>query len=233
MQQAFCDALADGTLSRRILFLLILRDLMISIVKEHLVMWSESLARPALVFNALVLAGISTVLALALYSIPQQVLRQGLNDPQIQLADDLTARLEQGAAPAEAVPAGFVDMARSLAPFVIVYDEQGRPLASQALLNGAVPSPPQGVFDYVRQHGQERVSWQPVLGNVRGVRIASIVQRVAGAHPGFVLAGRNMREVEAREEQVGHMAGLAWLGMLGLIMLGTLAFAWTTRAKAA
>ncbi len=233
MRQAFRDALRDRTLSRRLLIPLIVRDLIISLLKEHLAMMSESLARPALVFNALVLAGISTVLALALYAIPQQVLRQGLNDPQIQLADDLAARLEQGAAPADAVPAGSVDMARSLAPFVIVYDDQGRPLASQALLNGAIPAPPQGVFDYVRQHGQERVSWQPVLGNLRGVRIASIVQRVNGAHPGFVLAGRNMREVEAREDQVAHMAGLAWLGMLGLIALGTLAFAWTTRAKTA
>jgi hypothetical protein len=233
MQQTFRDALADQTLTRLTFLPLIVRDLMISIVKEHLAMLSASLTRPALVFNALVLAGISSVLALALYSIPQQVLRQGLNDPQIQLADDLTARLEQGTAPADAVPAGSVDMARSLAPFVIVYDDQGRPLASQALLNGAIPAPPEGVFDYVRQHGQERVSWQPMLGNVRGVRIASIVQRVGGAHPGFVLAGRNMREVEAREQQVGHMAGLAWLGMLGLIALGTLAFAWTTRMKAA
>lgn len=233
MRQAFRDALRDRTLSRRLLIPLIVRDLIISLLKEHLAMMSESLARPALVFNALVLAGISTVLALALYAIPQQVLRQGLNDPQIQLADDLAARLEQGAAPADAVPAGSVDMARSLAPFVIVYDDQGRPLASQALLNGAIPAPPQGVFDYVRQHGQERVSWQPVLGNLRGVRIASIVQRVNGAHPGFVLAGRNMREVEAREDQVAHMAGLAWLGMLGLIALGTVAFAWTTRAKTA
>ncbi len=85
----------------------------------------------------------------------------------------------------------------------------------------------------MRQHGQERVSWQPLKGNDRSVRIAAVVQRVGGGHPGFVLSGRNMREVEAREEQVGHMAGLAWLGMLGLILLGTLAFAWTTRAKAA
>ncbi len=144
MQQAFRDALADGTLSRRSLFSLVFRDLLISVVKEHLVMWSESLARPALVFNALVLAGISTVLALALYAIPQQVLRQGLNDPQIQLSGDLAARLEQGTTAKEAVPADSVDMARSLAPFVIVYDDEGRPLASQATLDGGIPTPPQG-----------------------------------------------------------------------------------------
>ena len=57
----------------------------------------ETFLRPALVFNAVVLSGISTVLALALYSIPQQVLRQGANDPQIQTCQTiLPLRLEGG-----------------------------------------------------------------------------------------------------------------------------------------
>jgi hypothetical protein len=192
----------------------------------------DTFSRPALVFNSLVLAGIATVLGLALYAIPQQVLRNGLNDPQIQLAGDLVARLEQGVPPTEAVPAGSIDMARSLAPFLIVYDDHGHPLASQAQLNGSIPAPPSGVFDFVRQHGEERVSWQPILGSERVVRIAAIIQRVGGPHPGFVLAGLNMREVEARESQVAHMAGLAWLGMLGLILVGTLAFGIYTRQGA-
>jgi len=176
----------------------------------------------------LVLAAICTVLALALYSIPQQVLRQGANDPQIALAGDLVARLEQGIPPAEAVTTGPIDMARSLSPFVIVYDDQGQPLASQAQLDGKTPVPPHGVFDYVRQHGEDRVSWQPH----RGVRIAAVIQRVNGTRPGFVLSGRNMREVEAREEQVEHMAGLAWIIMLGLILVETVAFRWYSKPKA-
>ena len=229
MRQAFRDALRDRTLSRLTLIPLVLRDLVTSLAKEHLAMLRDTFLRPALVFNAVVLAGISTVLGLALYTIPQQVLRQGANDPQIALAGDLAARLEHGVASAEAVPAGSVDIARSLSPFVIAYDDQGQPLVSQARLNGQTPTPPKGVFDYVRQHGEERISWQPMLGNQHSVRIAAVVQRVNGAHPGFVLAGRNMREVEAREQQVGHMAGLAWIGMLGLIFLGTVSFAWYSR----
>jgi hypothetical protein len=227
MRQTFCDALRDRSLSRRTLISLVLRDLVTSLAKEHLAMLRYTFLRPALLFNAVVLAAISTVLALALYTIPQQVLRQGANDPQIQLAGDLAARLEQGIAPAEAVPAGSVDIARSLSPFVIAYDDQGRPLASQAQLDGKTPTPPNGVFNHVRQHSEERVSWQPR----HGVRIAAVVQRVNGPHPGFVLAGRNMREVEAREQQVEQMAGLAWIAMLGLILLGTIAFGWTTRQK--
>jgi hypothetical protein len=233
MRQALRDALQDSSIDRRTLGQLVLRDFVNSLAKEHLSMLRDTFARPILVFNALVLSALATGLALALNTIPQQVLRLGANDPQIQLADDLTARLEEGIPPAEALPAGFVDMARSLSSFVIAYDDQGRPLASQAQLNGQTPAPPRGVFDYVRQHGEERLSWQPILGNAHGVRIAAVVQRVGGAHPGFVLAGRNMREVEAREEQVQQMAGLTWIGMLAVILIGTAVFGWYTRPKAA
>jgi hypothetical protein len=127
-------------------------------------------------------------------------------------------------------------MARSLSPFLIVYDGQGRPIATQGLLAGQTPAPPRGVFDYVRQHGEERISWQPVLGGVRGVRIAAVIQKVAnasGSGAAYVLAGRNMREVEAREALVGQLATLTWIGMMAVIVLGTAAFGWYTRPRAA
>jgi hypothetical protein len=251
MRQSFRDALEDCGLARRTLIPLVVSDLITSLFKEHFAMLYDTFARPALVYNALVLIALSTGLALALNTIPQQVLRQGANDPQIAMAGDLAARLESGIAPAAAVPAAAVDMARSLSPFVIVYNDQGQPLASQAVLNGQTPTPPMGVFDYVRQHGEERVSWQPVPGTTsnkdeksvlnggmtlqrgHGVRIAAVIQRVNGSTPGFVLAGRNMREVEAREEQVGQLALLTWIGMMGVILVGTAAYGWWTRPKAA
>jgi hypothetical protein len=70
-----------------------------------------------------------------------------------------------------------------------------------------------------------------MLGSVRGVRVAAVVERVDGAQPGFVLAGRNMREVEVREHLVGQLATLAWLAMLGLIFVATAAFGWFTRPR--
>jgi hypothetical protein len=229
MQQAFRDARGDKALPRSALIPLVLRDLITSLFKEHIAMLRDSLTRPAIVFNALVLAGIATGVALALYAIPQHVLRSGLNDPQIQLAGDTAARLEHGIAPTDAVPAGQqIDMAPSLAPFVIVYDDQGHPIASQGLLNGSIPTPPPGVFDNVRKNGEERLSWQPVRGS-GGVRIATVIERVNGPHSGFVLAGRNMREVESRIADVQTMAGLTWLGMLALIVVGAIAFAIYTR----
>jgi hypothetical protein len=252
MRQSFRDALGDRGLARRTLIPLVLRDLITSLFKEHFAMLYQTFGRPAIVYNALVLIALSTGLALALNTIPQQVLRQGANDPQIAIAGDLEARLESGVAPSAAVPgANGVDIARSLSPFVIVYDDQGRPVASQAVLNGQTPTPPAGVFDYVRQHGEERVSWQPVPGTTsnkdeksglnggvtlqrgHGVRIAAVIQRVTGPTPGFVLAGRNMREVEAREAQVGQLALLTWIGMMGVILVGTAAYGWWTRPRTA
>jgi hypothetical protein len=234
MRQSFRDALADSSFARRKLIPLVVRDLVTSLIKEHIAMLRETYSRPALLFNAVVLAGISTVLALALYVIPQQVLRTGADDPQIEMATNLAARLDfygvtNGLQQGALVNSGsVVDMARSLSPFLIVYDDQGRALASNAQLDGQTPVPPKGVFDYVRTHGEERVTWTPVHGS-RAVRIAAVVERVNGSQPGFVLAGRSLREVQARIAHVQNLAGLTWLAMLGLILVGTIAFGWMTR----
>ncbi len=234
MLQAFRDVRADGSLSHGAFARLIFIDLFTSLAKEHLAMLREAFGRPALLFNAFVLAGVSTILGLALYAIPQQVLRQGANDPQIEMAGNLAVYLEKygvndGLSQGALTERGgaIVDMANSLSPFLIVYDDEGRALGSTGQLDGKSPAPPKGVFEYVRSHGEERVSWQPRPG----VRIAAVIERVSGAQPGFVLAGRSLREVEVREAQVGHMAGLAWIGMLGLILFGTAALGWFTRTK--
>lgn len=232
MRQAFRDALTDSSFPRRKLFLTVARDLVTSLMKEHFAMFRETYFRPVLVFNALVLAGISSVLALALYLIPQQVMRNGANDPQIEMATNLAARLgrfgvagglQQGAGNNGSV----VDMAHSLSPFVIVYNDRGQVLGSTGQLDGQTPVPPAGVFNSVRVHGEERVTWRP--GG--GPRIAAVVERVNGREPGFVLAGRSLREVQARIDHVRNLAGLTWLGMLALIAVGTFALGSMTRQK--
>jgi hypothetical protein len=236
MRQALRDALADRTVSRRSTLALVARDLVTSLIKEHLIMLRATYGRPALLFNAIILAGIATGVALALYAIPQQLLRNGANDPQIEIASNLASTLnrfgiieglQQGAL---LNTGGLVDVAQSLSPFLIAYDDQGRALGSNAQLNGQTPVPPKGVFDYVRSHGEERVSWQPVFGS-HSVRIAAVIERVGGAHPGFVLAGRSMREIEARQAQIEQMAGLTWIGMLTLILIGTLVYGRLTRPE--
>jgi hypothetical protein len=159
-------------------------------------------------FGPAVVAG--TVLALLFSVAVQQDLRQSANDPQIQLAEDLAADLTTGTDPHTAAPAKKVDIAGSLAPFIIVFDEAGTPTVSSAQLGGRVPVVPSGVLEYVRQHGEERLTWEPRPG----VRIAAVLVRYGGPRPGFVLAGRSLREVERREDALRNYVAMAWLGMV-------------------
>lgn len=158
------------------------------------------------------IAGVAVVFCLLVYAAVQQALRESADDPQIQMAEDAATTFASGTVPQSPAPPATIDIARSLAPFMIFYDDSGKVLASSALLHGEMPSPPPGVFDYVRRHGEERVTWQPEPG----VRIASVIVRVSGPQYGFVLAGRSLREVEKREARLMTQAGAALLFTLGI-----------------
>jgi hypothetical protein len=113
------------------------------------------------------------------------------------------------------LPATKVEISSGLAPFMVIYNDSGEPLGSSAQLNGLTPTLPHGIFDYTRQKGEDRVSWQPETG----VRIAAVVVAYGGAQPGFVLAGRSLREVEIRENQVEQITAIAWLVTLAVSLV--------------
>lgn len=223
--QSLRDALADSDLPTPALLRTLLKDLVQSLIKENLTMLRDTFSRPALLYNALVLIALFTALSLGFVIMEQNALRMSANDPQMGLASDLASRLQRGASPTAVIPNDQIDMDASLSPFIIAYNDDGQVLASSAQLSGAVPLLPRGVLDYVRTHGEEDVTWAPR----RDVRIASVVRRVTGSHPGFALAGRNLREIEARKDRLLQMAALVWLGLLGIILAGTFLFGWFTR----
>jgi hypothetical protein len=225
MIQSLRDALADSSLPRPAFLRTLLKDLIQSLIKENISMLHETFSRPLLLYNALVLIALFSALTLGFVIIEQGSLRQSANDPQLGMAADLASRLARGISPESAVPNDQTDMDASLSAFVIAYDEQGQVLASSAQLSGSVPQLPSGVLDFVRKNGEERITWAPR----RGVRIASVVRHVAGPRGGFVLAGRNLREIEARKQVILEQAALVWLGLLGIIFLGTFVFGWLTR----
>jgi hypothetical protein len=162
-----------------------------------------------------------TIFSVLLYAALEQSYRQALNDPQVQLAEDGALALAAGKLPVEVVPrrSSLIDLRKSLAAFVAIYDAAGQPLESSAELGGLPPRPPSGVFDYARLHGENRVTWQPEPGT----RIALVVKPVPGISGWFIAAGRNMREVEKRESYlagtVGLAAGAALLLSLGAALL--------------
>lgn len=141
-----------------------------------------------------------TIIALCgiIYLAVQQNIRQTANDPQIQMAEDLAVLLENGKSPESLIPANEVDISKSLAPYIIIFDDSGKGVASQAILDSRIPIPPPGVFEYTKVKGKDIFTWQPKPG----VRSAAVIVHFNGAHPGFVLAGRSLREIEQREDNL-------------------------------
>jgi hypothetical protein len=160
---------------------------------------------------AIVTAGLCGLIYLTV----QQSLRSYANDPQIQMAEDAASALDAGANADQLVPAQKVDIAASLAPFMMVFDDAGNILASSAMLHNENPALPAGVLDYTRQKGEDRVTWQPESS----VRIATVIVKNDG---GFVLAGRSLREIEKREDQILALCelGLAVLWIVTFIIIG-------------
>lgn len=154
------------------------------------------------------LAVVATVLAGTAFAIGQQILRTGANDPQVQLAEDAAAQLQAGANPADVLPSAQTDLATSLAPWLIVYGPDRKPLAGSAQLDGKLAEYPTSVFDNAPAGGRrDEVTWQPRAG----VRAASVVLGFKG---GWVVAGRSLRLVEEREDLVGQLAVAGWLAAL-------------------
>lgn len=161
----------------------------------------------------------STVLALAGYGLVQHSLRSGANDPQAALAQDARFALDAGTPAAAVVPEQTVDIHRSLAPWVAVYDGSRKLVASSADGLDAFPT---SVFDSVPAGGRDVVTWQPDTST----RQAAVVER--WAH-GWVVAGRSLALVEQREDQTLQLSVLAWLGALVAAAAGAVAGAMVTR----
>ena len=168
----------------------------------------------------------STIILLTVYAAVQQDMRTGANDPQIQMAQDGAAVLEGGLVPTLLVGSTKIDMHASLAPFLIIYDDARKVVAASGYLNGEVPVLPSGVFDYAK-NATDRITWQPASTT----RVATIVKHFDGAHPGFIAAGRNLREVESREHQLTLMVVAAWFGLLVLTFIVIL-YSWAVERKA-
>jgi hypothetical protein len=161
-----------------------------------------------------------TLLSLFIYGAIQQVIRTGANDPQIQLAEDLANKLADGEAIPENLTADKVDIARSLSPFIIVFDSNKQVVASSAVLNNNNPVTPKGVLDYAREHGENRVTWQPQTG----VRMAIVAIFYNDKAAGYVVVGRSLRENEIRTAKIGNLIQLGWAATLLFTLLAKILF---------
>ncbi len=151
----------------------------------------------------------------------QQNYRQSANDPQIQIAEDIAAALTSGSASPESIvsPSPTADMTSSLSPFLVLYSATGTPLGGSAALDGKLPTLPDGVLDYAKEHSENRLTWQPK----DSFRVAAVITKFTGATEGYVLVGRSLKEVEVREKQLLEMTVVGILVSLllsfGAVML--------------
>ncbi len=154
----------------------------------------------------LVAVVVITLILGIVYATAQQILRMSANDPQIQIAQDAAAALTNGESPDEILPYGEVDIATSLSPYIVIFDDSGKAITGSGVLHGELPSMPLGVLENARRYGENRVTWQPEPS----VRSATVITRYGGDEPGYVMAGRSLREVESRIDRLGQMIGLGW-----------------------
>jgi hypothetical protein len=158
---------------------------------------------------------VTTAICGLVYITVQQSLRQSANDPQIQMAQDAARALSGGTSPELIISPNRIDIARSLAPFTVVFNDYEQVVASSGLLHSQSLQLPEGVLSHVRLHSESRLTLQPEPG----VRIASVIVRYDGPKPGFVLAGRSLREVEVREIQIQIFVAIVWFVCLAVSLL--------------
>jgi len=156
-------------------------------------------------YQIMTFAIIATFSCGLIYGVGQQVVRQSADDVQAQMAEDAASNLSSGLAPETIIPER-IDMAKSLAPFLIVYNKDQKVVASSGTINGQVPSLPSGVLDSAKD-GETHITWQPN----QDVRDAIVVVSYSGKQSGYVLAGRSLREVEKHESL---QLSLFWDGFL-------------------
>ena len=192
-------------------------DLLQSSLMERIYMARERAFRHPITFYTLTLAVVLTLVGATGALTMQQMLRRGANQPQIDMADWYAGEIAAGEAPGDVIPPGYVDLERSQQPFVIFYDEQGKPGAGTGYLDQNLPAPPAGVFDFARSHGSEKVTWQPRPG----VRIATVVKHVTNKGSGFILAGRSLSLVEEQESLLRRMVILGWIAIMTVLFAGS------------
>jgi hypothetical protein len=167
------------------------------------------------IFTHLAAAAVVTILVALVYAGVQQAHRSGANDPQLQIARDITNDLKNQNATDKWFSGDKIELSQSLSVFDVLYNDKGEPLMSTGLLNGKMPLLPKGVFDFAKSNGENVFTWQPQ----RGVRVAIVLKSLRSPSYSFVAVGRSLSEVEQREENLRWMVIISWLLCMGVIVL--------------
>jgi len=179
------------------------------------------------ILSTLSTIAVITVILLLIYAAVQQTYRTSGNDPQIQMTRDIAVSLKEQKSIEHIFPVDSVDISKSLGVFAVLYDSNSRPIKSSGFINGKIPQLPAGVFDFVKSHGEDMITWQPQPG----IRIAMVAAAVQSSGVSFVAVGRSLNEVEVREGNLLSMVTISWLICVGIIVINMVAQIWRSKMK--
>jgi hypothetical protein len=160
---------------------------------------------------------IITIIMALIYATVQQAYRSNANDPQTQVAYDLKDQLQKGK-PVESLFRDTLDLEKSLAVFIETYDAHGKPIQSNGYLNGKFPQLPRGVLEYVKEHGEHWVTWQPQPN----VRMAMGLLKVNAGPVSYVAVGRSLKETEERVSGLVTMIFISWTICMAIVCINWL-----------
>lgn len=159
----------------------------------------------------------------SIYVVTQQNIRQSANDLPTVMAKDAVDAIKHSLSSESdfwtLVPTKNIELSRSISPFLYITKSDGAKNnsdISNASLDEKTLSFPLGIFSYAKDHGVDKVTWQPK----NGVREAIVVMPYSFSNgvtsfDGFVIAGQSLTEYENRIEKIGKTC-------LVLLLLGTI-----------
>jgi len=216
MLQTVRDADSERSYSALYFWLYLFADLAKSSIKERLLMISKQILAHPIFFHTFALGLILTLWGFPAAMTLQGAMRSAADQPQIQMAQNYASEIASGKLATDLIPTVHLDLSTSLEPFTILYDADGNPLRSSGYIGEAVPTPPPGVFTYLRTHPTDKFTWQPQPD----LRIAAVAQRVDGTHPGFILVGRSLTLVQQQENQLRRGTFITWFSLMALLIGG-------------
>lgn len=169
----------------------------------------------ALLISHTAAAIIITGIMLCMYATVQQTYRSSANDPQIQIARDISGALMKGRSINKLLPVDIINLEESIAVFAELFDKSGKPVQSTGLLNGQLPQPPRSVMDYTNNNKEDMITWQPQSN----VRMAMVFEKVNAADIGYIAVGRSLKETEVRESNLLKMVAIVWIICMAALLV--------------
>ncbi|MDB5151831.1 MAG: hypothetical protein JWR54_582 [Mucilaginibacter sp.] len=165
-------------------------------------------------------AAVISLLCGIIFIVGQQAFRASADDPQYQMAEDAANTINNGADPKSLIStATTLEIAKTLSPYLIIYDSLGNVAAGSAVLNGKPLKLPQGVLVYIQKHGADHATWQPQPG----VRQAMVGLSTNASKGYAVIAGRSLRKTDERIERLGEQVAFGWaMSLLAMLVVVTL-----------